>query len=100
MTVRRDKALDEGVATKEAKPQLKQPPLYKELNLNDDNTPLDFVVEVLQRFFGMEREKATQIMWHVHSRGAGGCGVYTRDIAETKVHQVNVYSRENQHPLK
>lgn len=100
MTVRRDRALNEGVATKEATPQLKQPPLYKVVILNDDYTPMDFVVEVLQKFFSMNMEKATQIMLHVHTRGAGVCGVYTRDVAETKVHQVNGYSRENQHPLK
>src|SRR3569832_416861 len=84
MTVRRDRALNEGVATKEAKPQLKQPPLYKVVILNDDYTPMDFVVEVLQKFFGLDSEKATQILLHVHTRGAGVCGVYTRDVAETK----------------
>lgn len=99
MSVRRDPTPGDGVATKEAKPELKQPPLYKVVILNDDYTPMDFVVEVLQKFFGMDQEKATQIMLHVHTRGAGVCGVYTRDVAETKVHQVNRYARENQHPL-
>jgi ATP-dependent Clp protease adaptor protein ClpS len=67
--------------------------------LNDDYTPMEFVVEVLQVFFGMDRQKATQIMLHVHTRGKGVCGVYTHEIAETKVMQVNNYSREHQHPL-
>lgn len=91
---------DDGLAVQEAKPKLKRPPLYKVILLNDDYTPMDFVVEVLQRFFGMGREKATQVMLHVHTRGIGVCGVFTRDIAETKVFQVNSYARENQHPLQ
>ena len=90
---------DEGLSVQTAKPRLKQPPLYKVILLNDDYTPMEFVVMVLQTFFHMNREKATQIMLHVHTRGIGVCGVYTRDIAETKVHQVNDYSRNNQHPL-
>lgn len=81
------------------KPKLKKPPLYKVVLLNDDYTPMEFVVEVLQVFFGMDRHKATQIMLHVHTRGKGVCGVFTHDIAETKVSQVNNYARENQHPL-
>jgi ATP-dependent Clp protease adaptor protein ClpS len=90
---------DAGVAVQTAKPKLKQPPLYKVLLLNDDYTPMDFVVFILQRFFHMNEEKATQIMMNVHIQGVGVCGVYTRDIAETKVHEVNNYARENQHPL-
>ena len=89
----------DGVAVEAVKPKLRQPPLYKVIILNDDFTPMDFVVEVLRRFFGMDLEKATEIMLHVHTRGMGVCGVYTRDVAETKVHQVTNYSRENQHPL-
>jgi len=89
----------DGVAVEAVKPKLKQPPLYKVIILNDDFTPMDFVVEVLQKFFNMDLGKATEIMLHVHTRGMGVCGVYTRDVAETKVHQVNNYSRENQHPL-
>ena len=89
----------DGVAVEAVKPKLTQPPLYKVILLNDDFTPMDFVVEVLQKFFGMDLGKATEIMLHVHTRGMGVCGVYTRDVAETKVHQVNNYSRENQHPL-
>lgn len=87
------------LATQESRPKLKRPPLYKVLLLNDDYTPMDFVVDVLQSYFHMDEEKATQIMLHVHTRGIGVCGVFTRDIAETKVAQVNDYARENQHPL-
>jgi ATP-dependent Clp protease adaptor protein ClpS len=88
-----------GVAVQGARPKLKQPPLYKVLLLNDDFTPMDFVVEVLMRFFGMSEDKATQIMLHVHTRGVGVCGVFSKDVAETKVQQVNEYSRRHQHPL-
>lgn len=88
-----------GTVVQEAKPKLKRPPLYKVLLLNDDYTPMDFVVHVLQKFFAMNHDKATQIMLHVHTRGVGVCGVYARDIAETKVVQVNDYARQNQHPL-
>jgi len=90
---------DQGLAVETAKPKLKQPPLFKVVLLNDDYTPMEFVVEVLESFFAMGRERATQIMLHVHTRGKGVCGVYSKDVAETKVHQVNEYSREHQHPL-
>lgn len=90
---------DEGLAVQEARPELKQPPLYRVILLNDDYTPMEFVVEVLEIFFGMDRSRATQIMLHVHTRGKGVCGTYSRDIAETKVDQVNAYSRQHQHPL-
>ena len=80
-------------------PKLKKPPLYKVIMLNDDYTPMEFVVEVLQVFFGMNREKATQVMLAVHTTGKGTCGIFPRDIAETKSAQVNHYARENQHPL-
>ena len=90
---------DQGLAVQESKPKLKRPPLYKVLLLNDDYTPMEFVVQVLETFFQMNREKATQVMLHVHTRGMGVCGVYTREIAETKVSQVNDYSRDHQHPL-
>lgn len=83
----------------EAKPKLKRPPLYKVILLNDDFTPMDFVIEVLMDFFGMPEDKATQVMLHIHTRGVGVCGVYTKDVAETKVMIVNEYSREHQHPL-
>lgn len=90
---------DSGLSVQEAKPKLRRPPLFKVLLLNDDYTPMEFVVQVLETFFSMSREKATQIMLHVHTRGVGVCGVFTRDIAETKVSQVNDYSRSHQHPL-
>ncbi len=90
---------DSGLAVQPAKPKLKKPPLFKVVLLNDDYTPMEFVVLVLETFFHMNREKATQVMLHVHTRGVGVCGVYTRDVAETKVQQVNDYSRSNQHPL-
>lgn len=88
-----------GLALQEAKPKLKRPPLFKVVLLNDDYTPMEFVVDILQTFFRMDRNKATQIMLHVHTRGKGICGVFTYEIAETKVAQVNEYSRNNQHPL-
>ena len=83
----------------QTKPKTQKPSMYRVLILNDDYTPMEFVVEVLVRFFGMNIEKATQIMLHVHTRGRGVCGVYTREVAESKVKQVNEYSRLNQHPL-
>jgi len=79
--------------------QIKQPPLYKVLLLNDDFTPMDFVIVVLQRFFGMDREQATRIMLKVHTEGRGVCGVFARDVAATKVDQVTTFARSNQHPL-
>ena len=82
-----------------ARPEVRPPPLYRVLLLNDDYTPMDFVVEVLRLFFGMNREKATQVMMHVHTRGRGVCGVFSREVAETKVSQVNDFSRSHQHPL-
>lgn len=91
---------DEGdVAVAESKPELKRPSMYKVVLLNDDYTPMEFVVEVLETFFHIDREKATQIMLTVHTHGKGVCGVFTRDIAETKAAQVNQYSKENHHPL-
>ncbi len=90
---------DGDLAVKEAKPKVKQPTLFKVILLNDDFTPMDFVVEILMDFFSMTEEKATQIMLHVHTRGVGVCGVYSRDIAETKVQLVNDYSQQCQHPL-
>ena len=90
---------DGDLAVERAKPKLNRPPLYKVLLLNDDYTPMEFVVHVLEQFFGMDRERATQVMLHVHTRGMGVCGVYSKDIAETKVAQVNDHSRANQHPL-
>lgn len=89
---------DELVVEK-ARPKLAKPPLYKVVLMNDDYTPMEFVVEVLQVFFRMDHEKAHQVMLHVHQRGKGVCGVFTREIAETKVAQVNQLSRESKHPL-
>ena len=83
----------------EAAPEVKQPPLYRVVLLNDDYTPMEFVVEVLERFFRMDRETATRVMLEVHVKGKGVCGVFTYEIAETKVAQVLGYSRDNQHPL-
>ena len=88
-----------GLAVAPARPDVQRPPLYSVLLLNDDYTPMDFVVDVLTRFFGMNLEKATQVMLHVHTRGRGVCGVFTREIAESKVAQVNEYARMHQHPL-
>ena len=90
---------DGDLAVQESKPELKQPPLYQVIMINDDYTPMEFVVEVLQIFFSMGREQATRIMLTVHTQGRAVCGVYTRDIAETKAMQVNRFARENQHPL-
>ena len=90
---------DDGLVVQEAKPRLKRPPLFKVLLLNDDYTPMEFVVEILQTFFAMDRSKATQVMLQVHTRGSGVCGVFSRDVAETKVEQVNDYARQHQHPL-
>ncbi len=90
---------DEDVLVQEQKPKLKRPPMYKVVLLNDDYTPMDFVVSVLEIFFGMNEERANHVMLQVHTKGKGICGTYTREVAETKVAQVNDYARENQHPL-
>ena len=90
---------DDGLAIQEDRPKVKRPPLYSVILLNDDYTPMEFVVDLLQRFFGMNREKATQVMLHVHTRGKGVCGIFTREVAETKVTQVNQYARDHEHPL-
>jgi len=90
---------DDGLAVEEARPKVKQPPMYKVVLLNDDYTPMEFVVHVLENFFNMGREEATRVMLNVHSHGKGVCGIYTREVSETKVSQVNEYSRQNNHPL-
>ncbi|WP_066559687.1 ATP-dependent Clp protease adapter ClpS [Croceicoccus bisphenolivorans] len=88
-----------GIATRtRAKP--KKPSQFKVLMLNDDYTPMEFVVMVLKRFFRMDMEQATQVMLHVHQRGVGVCGIYPYEIAETKVNQVMDFARQNQHPLQ
>ena len=94
---------DEGIGTAvitRTKPQTKRPNLYRVLLLNDDYTPMEFVVHVLERFFSKNREDATRIMLHVHQHGVGECGVYTYEVAETKVTQVMDFSRKHQHPLQ
>jgi len=90
---------DHGLAVEEARPKIKKPPLYRVVLLNDDYTPMEFVVEVLETFFAMDRPKATRIMLEVHTRGKGVCGVFPFEIAETKVAQVSAYSNQHQHPL-
>jgi ATP-dependent Clp protease adaptor protein ClpS len=99
MSSREQRSHEDGLSLQEATPKLKKPPLFKVIILNDDYTPMEFVVQVLETFFAMDREKATRIMLHVHTRGMGVCGVFTKDVAETKVSQVNDFSRNNQHPL-
>jgi ATP-dependent Clp protease adaptor protein ClpS len=88
-----------GIVTK-AEPKTKRPSLYKVLLLNDDYTPMDFVVYVLERFFNKQSEDANRIMMHVHQKGVGICGVYTYEVAETKVAQVTNFARQHQHPLQ
>ena len=84
----------------EEKPKTKKPSMYKVLMLNDDYTPMEFVVHVLEHFFNMSREQATEVMLHVHRRGVGVCGVFTYEVAETKVTQVMEFARRHQHPLQ
>lgn len=91
--------LDDSLAVAVDKPKLAQPPLYKVVMLNDDYTPMEFVVQVLQTFFRMTRDKAVQVMLQVHTQGRAVAGIFTRDIAETKVIQVNEHARRHQHPL-
>lgn len=82
------------------KPKLKKPSLYRVLILNDDYTPMEFVIHVLERFFQKNKEDATRIMLHVHNHGVGECGVFTYEVAESKMTQVMDYARQNQHPLQ
>ena len=88
-----------GVITR-PKPKTRKPSLYKVLILNDDYTPMEFVVHILEQFFNKSREEATEVMLHVHQNGVGICGVFTYEVAETKVTQVVDFARENQHPLQ
>lgn len=90
----------DSVVLEAKKTKLQPPPLFKVLLLNDDYTPMDFVVVVLQSIFAMGREQATRVMLKVHREGMGVCGVYPRDIAATKVDQVMAFAREHQHPLR
>lgn len=96
---KRDDGPGTGLLVK-AKPKTKKPSMYKVLMLNDDYTPMEFVVHCLERFFQKNREEATRIMLHVHQRGVGICGVYTYEVAETKVTQVMDFARRHQHPLQ
>ena len=91
--------MDGDVALAPEKAKVKPPAMYKVVLHNDDYTPMDFVVDVLEQFFGLTSEKATQIMLMIHTQGKAVCGVYTRDIAETKADMVNQFSREHNHPL-
>lgn len=97
--VRPEQEDDGDLAVQPADPEVARPPLYKVILHNDDYTPMEFVVEVLQSFFHMDSETAVQVMLTVHTQGKATCGIFTRDIAETKSHQVNQYARECQHPL-
>ena len=90
---------EHGTLVAPGKPEVAPPPMYQVILLNDDYTPMDFVVAVLEQFFALDLERATQVMLHVHTRGRGVCGVFTREVAESKVAQVNEFSRMNQHPL-
>jgi ATP-dependent Clp protease adaptor protein ClpS len=94
-----EQEFERGLAVEDARPEIKRPPMYKVMLLNDDYTPMAFVEYVLQKFFAMPEEMATRVMLSVHTQGKGICGVYTKDIAETKVMQVNEFSRHHQHPL-
>ena len=87
-----------SVATLE-KPKVKKPPLYRVILLNDDYTPMEFVIYVLQTFFGYDKEKSTQIMLAVHTKGKGVCGIYSKEVAETKSNQINNFAKQNEHPL-
>lgn len=95
--VRRDSG--QGLALEEAKPKLQPPPQFKVVMINDDYTPMEFVVQVLQQFFHHTREKAVQIMMQIHTAGRGTAGIYPVEIAETKTAQVNAFARKHQHPL-
>ena len=91
--------IDHTESVQTAKPKVKKPRMYKVLLNNDDFTPMEFVVHVLENYFSMDRAKATRVMLQVHNEGKGLCGIFTKDIAETKVEQVNEFSRKNEHPL-
>lgn len=94
-----DRYDSQDLAVEEARPKLKQPPLYRVVLINDDFTPMEFVVDILETIFGMERTRATQVMLEVHTKGKGVCGVFNFEIAETKVAQVMGIAKQHQHPL-
>ena len=91
---------DQATVITKSRSETKKPSMYKVLLLNDDYTPMEFVVVVLMRFFGMDQQRATTVMLHVHRRGVGVCGVYTHEVAETKVKRVSDFARRNEHPLQ
>jgi ATP-dependent Clp protease adaptor protein ClpS len=98
----KDREIGQGgldLVVEEARPKLRKPPLYQVVLLNDDYTPMEFVVDVLERIFSLDRTRATRVMLEVHTKGKGVCGVFTFEIAETKVAQVMTYARQHQHPL-
>jgi len=90
---------DNGLVVQESRPEVAEPKRYMVILINDDFTPMEFVVEILKQFFNLDEESATRIMLNVHTKGKGVCGVYSKDIAETKVVMVNEFARENEHPL-
>lgn len=90
---------DHDQAVEESRPKLKRPPMYRVILLNDDYTPMEFVVGILESVFGLERTSATRVMLEVHTKGKGTCGIYSYEIAETKVAQVTTIAQEQQHPL-
>lgn len=94
-----EKGPDFGLVVEEARPKTKPPPMFKVVMVNDDFTPMDFVVQVLQQFFRHDRENAVQIMLQIHTKGRGVAGIYPAEIAETKTAQVNAFARKHQHPL-
>ena len=89
-----------ATVVKPSETQVKPPPMYQVVMYNDDYTPMEFVVEVIQLFFALTRERATQIMLKVHTEGRGVCGIFPKDVALTKVEQVTAYARQHQHPLQ
>ncbi|MRR51605.1 MAG: ATP-dependent Clp protease adapter ClpS [Rhodocyclaceae bacterium] len=99
MVTRKQQDREGSVVLEPAKSRVKPPPLFKVLVLNDDYTPMDFVVVVLEKFFAMGREQATLVMLKVHHEGKGVCGLYPRDVAATKVEQVSAFARQHGHPL-
>jgi len=100
MTDRKELIGNQEAIEEAVKSRCQKPPMYNVVLLNDDYTPMDFVVEVLRRFFNMDSEQATEIMLAIHYKGKARCGTYTAEVAETKVDQVSNYAYENQHPLK
>ena len=100
MSTRKQNQPDTGVVLEPERQRSKPPPLYKVLLMNDDYTPMEFVISVLRRYFNKTVDEATRIMLHVHHNGVGECGIYTYEVAETKVTQVMDFARKHQHPLQ